>query len=76
MFGWKKRNNMKPINKAIELKSKFGSQSLQQVNYTIEVWTIKLNHAIKNKCDKSIRICNTTLVYWNKVKNIIKQQNN
>lgn len=64
---------MNAKNKAIELKSKFGSQSIKQINYTIEVWEIKLKYAIKNNCDQSINICNTTLKYWNKVKNITKQ---
>ena len=71
MFGWKKLINMKPKGKATELIEKFGSKSIKQVEYTLEIWEIKLIHAKKDNCEKGINICLRTLKYWNKVKLII-----
>ena len=62
---------MKPKDKATELIDKFGSKSIEQVEYTLEIWEIKLRHAKKDNCKNGINICLRTLKYWNNVKFII-----
>lgn len=59
---------MKPKDKATELIEKFGSKAIKRVEYTLDVWEIKLNQANKDNCKKGIGICLRTLKYWNKVK--------
>jgi hypothetical protein len=62
---------MKPQEKAAELIDKFGSNSIKQVEYALDVWEIKLNHAKKDNFENEINICLRTLKYWNKVNTII-----
>jgi len=56
--------------KATELLDKFGSSALNQVEDTINTWTIKKNYAEDNR---GLDICKRTLIYWNKVKDILTQ---
>ena len=70
---------MKPEQKATELIEKFGSNSLEVLEDTFVIWNIKRNQALKklNQGNRSedvlnaLKICDRTLNYWNKVKNII-----
>lgn len=63
---------MKPQEKATELIEKFGRKSLDILNETFRVWEIKLKYAKEDKHKRGILICENTLTYWNKVKEIIK----
>ena len=51
MFGWKKLINMNPQEKATELIEKFGSNSINQIEYTIDIWETKRKFEI-NKLNK------------------------
>ena len=68
---------MKPQQKAVELIDKFDKKALNSVYYTIDIWNTKKNIEL-NKTDKNesvlrgLEICDRTLIYWDKVKQIIK----
>lgn len=73
---------MKPKDKATELTEKFGSNALSILNETFEVWNIKRNIEQKkldqgNRSENVLRalnICDRTINYWKKVKNIIENE--
>lgn len=66
---------MKPIDKATELKKKFGSSSIHEVNKTIGVWDLKRSLREKDEDVHGLNICDRTLKYWNKVLTILKSNN-
>jgi hypothetical protein len=70
---------MKPHEKAEELTKKFGIKALEILENTFEVWNIKRDIEIEriNNGDENLRglkICNCTLSYWTKVKNLIQNE--
>ena len=82
MFGWKKLTNMKPQEKATELIEKFGCNAIERVDYTLDIWKMKRGFDLDslnkgNRSEKILRglkICDRTLIYWNKVKIIINNE--
>ena len=62
---------MKPKEKYAELTTKFGLNSVQIVECTLDIWETKLKHANLDKCNKGIDICLRTLKYWSKVLEMI-----
>ncbi|WP_304015798.1 hypothetical protein [Nonlabens dokdonensis] len=55
------------------LLGKFSPEkALEIVNETIDVWTIKKKHATRKREPNSLIICNRTLTYYDKLKNILQ----
>lgn len=73
---------MKAQEKAAELIKKFGGNALDVLEETFIVWNIKRKHELDklnsgNRSENVLRglnICDTTLNYWKKVKNIIENE--
>jgi hypothetical protein len=72
---------MNPQEKATELKDKFGDKALEFLEETFIVWNIKRDCEIERihagdtseKVLRGLNICNRTLNYWNKVKDILEE---
>ena len=72
---------MKAEEKTKELTEKFGNKALGVLEYTLDIWNTKREHAIEklNNGNRSesvlnqLEVCDRTLIYWNKVKAVINK---
>lgn len=67
---------MKPQENATDLIKKFGSESLNILDETLDIWEAKLKYAKRDNHERGIRICLSTIDYWKNIKEIIKNKIN